>query len=114
MAPVLGKVPPSAHSRKPEDDASTGPVAQWNQSPGFRSASGSVPQTTGSVGGAPASTFGLAPFRFFFDRIRACSNVHNVTTVAITNGTRITIASNRYSCVPTGHSQAYRITQWCR
>jgi hypothetical protein len=69
-------------------------------------------QTAGSVGGAPASTFGLAAFRFFFDRSRACSNVHNVTTVAIANGTKITIANNRYSCVPIRISQERRFNQW--
>ena len=48
-----------------------------------------------------------ARFRFFLLRSRACSSVHNVTTIAMASGTRILRATRRYSfelmdalCVP--------------
>lgn len=51
----------------------------------------------------PRATF----FRFFFDRNRACSSVHSVTTTAIASGTRIVNATSMYSSQLMGSLSQY-------
>jgi hypothetical protein len=91
-----------------------GPVAQWDQSPTFtlgehRQDCLLGTDQAGSAGGPSECETGdagrAAFFRFFFDRMRACSNVQSVTTTAIISGTTMTMINKRYSCVPIQRSR---------